>query len=88
MLYFVRTTNTCRPTNRTILRCELDILGSNTAWQGVGRLLRNSYSKFRHISLGQMVTEHPRSLCSICSICSICGIGKVLEPCLIHNITI
>ena len=31
MLYFVRTTNTCRPTNITILRCELDILGYNTA---------------------------------------------------------
>ena len=25
MLYFFRTTNTCRPTNRTILQCELYI---------------------------------------------------------------
>ena len=25
MLYFVRTINTCRPNNVTILQCELDI---------------------------------------------------------------
>ena len=49
---FVRTTNTCRPTNITILQCELDIcmyiLGSETL----------PYLKFRHISWEQMVTEH------------------------------
>ena len=44
MLYFAHTTSTCNLTDITILQCELNIyiLGSNIAWRGVGRLLRNS----------------------------------------------
>ena len=60
MLYIVRTTNTCRPTNITILQCEFDIffLGSNIAWRGWGCSETLPYSKFRHISWEQMMTEH------------------------------
>ena len=47
MLYFVRTTNTCRPTYITILQCELDIhVYIDPLFQhcleGVGRQLRNT----------------------------------------------
>ena len=57
--YFVRTTNTC--TNIITLQYELDIyiLGSNTAWRGWGNCSGTlPYSKFRHISWEQMITEH------------------------------
>ena len=55
----VRTTNTC--TNIITLQYELDIniLGSNTAWRGVGSCSETvPYSKFRHISWVQMMTKH------------------------------
>ena len=49
MLYFARTTNTCRPTIITILQCELQIYiyvyiypRFQNCLEGVGRLLRNS----------------------------------------------
>ena len=60
--YFARTTNTC--TNIITLQYHLDIyiLGSNTAWRGVGGWVSCSetlpYSKFCHISWEQMMTEH------------------------------
>ena len=45
MLYIVRTTNTCRHTNISILQCELDkyiFPRFQHCLEGVGRLLRNS----------------------------------------------
>ena len=65
MLYVVRTTNTCRPTNITILQCELDIyifprfhhcLEEGGGGGGCSKTM--PYSKFRHISWEQMMTEH------------------------------
>ena len=59
MLYFVRTTNKCRPTNITMLHCELYIYPRfQHRLEGGGaaapKLL--PYSKFRHISWEQMMT--------------------------------
>ena len=57
--YFARTTNTC--TNIITLQYELDIYihGSNTVWRGWGSCSETlPYSKFRHISWEQMMTEH------------------------------
>ena len=59
MLYFVGTTNTCRPINITILLCELDICISLAPTLGLGGCSSTlPYSKFRHISWEQMMTEH------------------------------
>ena len=62
--YFARTTNTCTKIITLQYELYIYILGSNTAWRGVGKLLRNS-AIFEVLSyfLGTDDDGTSRSLC-------------------------